>query len=234
MRNLEELRDKHKGQEIWIIGAGPSLDDFPQNFFDDKISIAIGGTFGAFPNFTYFAGGHAIWARLMLKNNPNMLKRCIFAWRMDRMKEEELGRYKAFPYVCGKLITGNNKGKFIKVLRPTIDAIVNRRGYRLPALGTFLHRVILIAFILGAKKITLTGCDQRCTRHKGHAQRKGMVDLPHYKEKPGFEYPIAEQKGFEVGRFAVKLLATELNRYGIEIKRYFYKTGYEKTLFEED
>lgn len=36
-----DLRDRYLGEEIWIIGTGKSLDDFPKDFFKNKISIAL-------------------------------------------------------------------------------------------------------------------------------------------------------------------------------------------------
>jgi len=47
-RYLEDFRDKHKGEEVWVLGRGPSLDDYPPNFFEDKISIAVMYAYVAF------------------------------------------------------------------------------------------------------------------------------------------------------------------------------------------
>ncbi|GAH04969.1 unnamed protein product, partial [marine sediment metagenome] len=54
-RWIEDLHNIHKGEEIWVLGCGPSLDDFPDNFFDEKYRIAISVSWSmvAFPNCTY-------------------------------------------------------------------------------------------------------------------------------------------------------------------------------------
>ncbi|GAH46312.1 unnamed protein product, partial [marine sediment metagenome] len=51
----------HK-EEIWILGCGLSLDDFPDDFFDyneddpeSRIAIAVSWSMVAFPNCTYTA-----------------------------------------------------------------------------------------------------------------------------------------------------------------------------------
>jgi len=70
-RFIEEFRDKYrrspysqKGEEIWIIGPAPSLDDYPKDFFDDKISIAVNYAYLAFPRATFFFTNHKKDCRL--------------------------------------------------------------------------------------------------------------------------------------------------------------------------
>lgn len=41
MQNIYELKDKHLGDDIWIIAAGPTMDYVDQSFFDNKISIGV-------------------------------------------------------------------------------------------------------------------------------------------------------------------------------------------------
>jgi len=38
---LELLKDKHKGETIYIVGTGPSMRFFPTDFFYDKITIGL-------------------------------------------------------------------------------------------------------------------------------------------------------------------------------------------------
>lgn len=41
MKNLTELKDIHAGKDIYILGAGASLDHIDKSFFDGKICIGI-------------------------------------------------------------------------------------------------------------------------------------------------------------------------------------------------
>jgi hypothetical protein len=38
---LQDLKDCHKGEEIWVCGSGPSMDWVTPQFFDDKVVVSI-------------------------------------------------------------------------------------------------------------------------------------------------------------------------------------------------
>jgi hypothetical protein len=38
---MQRLKDKHKGEIIYVIGSGPSIESLSDNFFSDKISIGV-------------------------------------------------------------------------------------------------------------------------------------------------------------------------------------------------
>ena len=40
-RPLSELKDRHRGNDIWVIGSGASLDYVNQDFFSNKITIGV-------------------------------------------------------------------------------------------------------------------------------------------------------------------------------------------------
>ena len=39
MRSVSELYDKHAGEDIYVVGTGPSLRVFPKSFLDGRISL---------------------------------------------------------------------------------------------------------------------------------------------------------------------------------------------------
>jgi hypothetical protein len=38
---LDDLRDRHPGETVWVIGSGPSLSFTDPEFFDDKLTVSI-------------------------------------------------------------------------------------------------------------------------------------------------------------------------------------------------
>ena len=40
-RKIKELKDKHKGEDIWVIAAGPSMNYVSPSFFDNKVTIGV-------------------------------------------------------------------------------------------------------------------------------------------------------------------------------------------------
>jgi hypothetical protein len=113
------------------------------------------------------------------------------------------------------------------VIETTLEDIKNYSDkVRFSQKGSVAHTAIEVAFLMGAKKITLVGCE-----HKkfGSLREHGNV---------GIDYPMGE--GWEKISGGVsqitELLANTLSKYGVLLQRYynsdsdFYKKGYEKIL----
>ncbi|GAH32284.1 unnamed protein product, partial [marine sediment metagenome] len=68
----EDIRDKYKNEEIYIVGRGPSLDDFPDDFFDNKIMITVNDAYLAVPitEDIYISGMHAAILDSLQKTEP--------------------------------------------------------------------------------------------------------------------------------------------------------------------
>jgi len=49
----EALRNKHKNQPVWVVGADPTIVKFPKDFLRDKLSIVLGDAYIVFPDGTY-------------------------------------------------------------------------------------------------------------------------------------------------------------------------------------
>lgn len=48
MLELKSLKDKHKGQDIYVIGSGPSCNFIDPSFFENKISVGTNQTYRKF------------------------------------------------------------------------------------------------------------------------------------------------------------------------------------------
>lgn len=76
-RMLEDYRDFHKGEEIYVMGTGNSLDDFPEGYFDDKLTIAVNGAFWGWPKCTYVHYWCRIFTDFMVNHAPNFFGKFI-------------------------------------------------------------------------------------------------------------------------------------------------------------
>jgi len=53
---LEELRNRHDGETVWVFGSGPSLNFLDPKFFEDKITISTNTAakaFGVKPDYVF-------------------------------------------------------------------------------------------------------------------------------------------------------------------------------------
>ena len=217
MRYIEELRDIHKGKEIWVIGAGPSVDDFPQDFFDDRISIALNEMGFAFPS-TYIHSCDIPFSK-GVKGKPELGK-CIFVHRpgIDWGDSPVIMRFN------GKRATREDFELVAKCIMLKGDCCYLTRT-------TIAHTAIQAAAVMGAKKVTLVGCEARAKKDRSYSKRSGHRPRPQ-------GYTEEEQKGtsatFTAMREGIQWLAEVLP--GIRIARYYYKDipeygvkkGYEK------
>lgn len=234
MRTIEDLRDVHKGEDVWILGGGESLCDFPEDFFDDKISIALSWAIVGFPRCTYWHGHHERNRIYLRDEHPEFLKKCIICnpfpgpfilpGRLD--PEKFFGELVSLPIFLHFWDTRPFPGKvaYVEVMKHIMEKTVPR-GYR--ASGNITHTAIQAAAIMGVKRIILAGVDSRGP----HAKCYGMEDWWIDREKKPKVAPMTEN--------CIRWQAEILAGYGIEVIRYFnndgpfYKKGYKKIPWKE-
>ena len=52
-RPITELKDTHKGEDVWIIGSGSSMDYIDPSFFDNKITIGVNDVYKKYEHCSY-------------------------------------------------------------------------------------------------------------------------------------------------------------------------------------
>ena len=226
-RFIGDLRDDQKDEEIWILGTGPNLDEFPDRFFDKKITIALNSAIIAFPKSTYWHGHHEGIREYVRDEKPEFLEKGIILFPFPGpFRHGRITQPKDF---FGKLVSKPiwmkfwdtrpiPRAAFEDVIKCIMEKRTPPRGYR--ASMTVTHTAIQVAVIMGAKRITLVGCE-----HQGsHAQRRGL--RAYYRGRK-----LPDDARYEAG---TRWLAEILGEYGIELARYYYKRskdhkkGYEK------
>jgi len=218
-RFIEDLRGKHQGEEIWILGTSPALDAFPDDFFDDKITITLNWAIVAFPECTYWHGHHEEYREYLRDERPDLLPKSIISFpfpghfKHGRITDpaEFFGDLTHVPIWmrfgdCRPI----PKRLFVTVVEQIMAGEDNCR-YR--ASATVAHTAIEAAAVMGAKRITLIGCEHFAW---GHAQKRGMG------KRYGRRVPLAytRDRRYHDG---TRWLAELLGEHGVEVVRYFYE-----------
>lgn len=234
-RHLEDLRDIHKREEIWVAGCGPSLQDYPKDFLDGKVSIAVNQAFLAFPNCTYYHSFHVQSAEWVAKNWPDKFSRCILGCLCDpkpappkQRRNRYEGSGEAPIYVKVKAGTSLDRNRF----KEAAEHIMAKESCELIDNITTLHTAIQVAIILGAAKVTLIGCEAKMKDGVLHA-RNTWMDKDHDSILAQLSKAWIENKFFPLCRKGVVWLAETYRPYGIEIVRYYYGKGYEEVKLEK-
>lgn len=227
-----DLRDKYLGEEIWIIGTGKSLDDFPKDFFKNKISIALNGAIYKYPDSTFWLSFHEHWMNKALKENPNIFKKTIIPYFYENYNKEGgslLGNMSDVPFwIFLPPIKIKNERVMEEGIEKSIHSIVSKDSKMFfIEHGTVAHSGISSACVMGAKKITMVGCE-----HKSYPNQNRYAEL-------GTIYPTPKKINSWIEpdnliEYSTIFFAKTLKKYNIELMRYynadtnFYKKGYEK------
>lgn len=254
--NIDDPENPIRGKEFWIVGSGPSLDDYPDDFFEGKIAIGLNNVFVAFPNLTFYCTGDVgLLPGFMVKTNPELIKRTIWALSL----ELTLGKYKDHPrvpapftspgwdeykddliYITRKVDTQGVADWFKDELYLIIDDIMKRKvPCHFVALRTVAHFAVLCAIYLGAQKVTMVGCEAKYTKHAHYAQKRGLhesteIIAPNLSKKDGtpeIVYSVEGQEGrtpyLTCFRVGAEIMADVFAPHGVEIRKYYYGKGYE-------
>ncbi len=224
MRNIEDLRGIHKDKEILIIGSGSSLDDFPDKFFKDKITIALNWTIIRFPNCTYWHGHHEGLREYLRDEKPEFLEKSIISFPFPGpFKHGRITDRKEF---FGDLVSKPiwlKFGDIRPIPRSAFEKIVEdimekQDDCRYRASGTVAHTAVEAAAVMGAKYITMIGCE-----HRGPSAQSGGIGDYKKNRNPNYNPNILLLNG-------TQWLAELLEPHGIEVRRYFYDSGYESII----
>ena len=236
MKYLEDLRDKYKGEEIWVIGAGPSLDDYPINFFEDKICIGMNWVFSVFldvedgiekfkSHVFYSVHEHREAADWIAEHIPHFLNNCFFLLppartQISRCQMVWWEDYNEDPYymrwgpagiagVRGVQATGQD-------FKDIVKCIMEKGEGHYVCKGTTLHWAIQAATVLGAKKIYVVGAEARMREGVRHMLKHGSFYVRERTMRHGF---------IRAWHDGTKTLALALKPYGIDVVYYYYGKG---------
>jgi len=247
-KHVEEFRgdERFKEKEAWILGGGKSLEDFPKDFFEGKLSVAVNYSFFGFPNITHFCAIHKGPLREVQKQRPEMLKdfRSICVYTMDP-NDKARGLYEDRP-LCGGYSYLGDFGTEVMYLRFKHRMVRTKQEFTENALkilgkengndplyclarGTTVHMAMQAAIILGATKLTIVGCETGGPVNRRHAFMGKMGDyykgvaktdnVNTYKDKYYADMSLHEKNG------GIDWLAQVFKPLGVLIQRYYYKEG---------
>lgn len=242
---IEDLWNREAGKEIWVLGSGPSLDDFPDGFFDwdpesekGKIAIAVKYTHVAWPKAKYYQWSminRYLWAYFL--KNQHLLEKCIINLRSRGPGASKIGNKPIYMPIGNR----NAKYKDYEIVAPYLVA-GKRPPNRYPATATIVHWALQVAAIMGASRITAVGCEAKFRKFQAHALKRGMDKVygpdPSKiwgglrQQPPPGGYSVAlvtgEAPRMKIMRQGTDWLAKAMKPYGIEIARYYYGKGYEE------
>jgi len=256
-RHIEEFRNMYpneqypnKDPEFYVLGSGPSLGDFSEDFFKNKISIGANTAIFGFSNLAHFLSIHKGPWREITKKKPHLLKnfRSICPYTIDP-NDPARWRHEPSPPGGGGFSYIGDWGSEVMYLRYKHKMVRTKEEFAENALnilgrgnskeplyclsrGTTIHMAIQAAVILGAKKVTLVGCETRGKGNVAYAQRGEMENIHGKNASP--QDILKSEHSWAEHRSGTHWLALAFKPHGIDIQKYYYKDGeYYKQGYEE-
>lgn len=239
MKFVEDFRNRYTGKEILIVGSGSSLADYPKDFLvkpEDKIVILVNYTIFAFsrlPEAYHWLASHPEIILEIKKSHPEFLKSSLLIFPfVPKFKNtryfftakeslEMLNPHQERPIFLGWHRIIGNKKIFLRLLQPTVKAIMAGKSCKLICYSTIVHYAIEIAAIFGSKKITLIGCEGEKRSGRTHSSTLDFIYQQWPKDKRD-----ANKGHLARYKFGTLMLAKEFKKYGVNVRRHFFKTGY--------
>ena len=168
MKFITELHNKHLGKEIFIAGSGPSLDGYPDNFLDGKVSFALHLAYLKFPDTTYRYANEQdriVWFK---QHQPEYFNKInIFAFPFYKKTEREMNSLIDMekPYF---LILRPFPPEDIAVITQMVKDAQNGKRIDFGGHGSCLHACIYTAVMTGAKTINIIGCNHESKDNLEH------------------------------------------------------------------
>ena len=163
-KSITELKNTHKGEDIWIIGAGSSMDYVDPSFFENKITIGVNQMFQYFP--CEYVVGRDLAVRVRwdetVKELSNRKDIKFLYSRLHQGHGEE-----------NPIIPSDNFYEFESGINDDIKGLECIGTDKMVAIRTTLNTCINIAGYMGAKNIMICGKDEG--KINGNLYYKGYV-----------------------------------------------------------
>jgi len=147
-KKITELKDIHKGEDIWVIGAGSSMNYVDPSFFENKISISVNQMYEHFP-CEYVVGRDLQVRQRWEETIKDLSNRQDIKFLYSRTHQGYGG--------VNPIVESDNFYEFESGERGMIDCIGTNS---MVAIRTTLNTCIQIAGYMGAKNIMICGKDE--------------------------------------------------------------------------
>jgi hypothetical protein len=198
MKPITKLHNKYKNKPIWIAGSDPTLSDFPNNFFNNKLSITLHLAYLKFPKATFRYFNERDRFVFLKEKHPEIIKQVnIFGYpfynRTKEVADEAIGKaskkayyldLKPYPPNGHSADIFNEKGP--NAMRLMVSDAVKGERMNYGGHGTCLHPCMYVAIMMGCNPINIIGCNFKNVDGKEHFGEAHNIDHEMRPTTPSF------------------------------------------------
>ncbi|MCX7025034.1 MAG: hypothetical protein NT080_10490 [Spirochaetes bacterium] len=190
-RFVHGLRNRHKGETIWIVGSDPSLSGYPDDFLDGKISITLHLAHHKFPRATWRYSSEYDRSKHLVGVDPDYARKPLIAAlpMYGKTARETIGLLADFDEVWFHRMVSYPPTGVRGEVDPAfthwkVGRTMEGRAGIWGGHGTCLHTAMYMAILMGAGEIRLIGA--------GHGlympafEHFAEVEEVHHEMRPGY------------------------------------------------
>jgi hypothetical protein len=241
LKFITELHETLKDKELWIAGSDPSLDSYPDNFFDDTLFITLHMAYLKFPQSTFNYANEIDRVIYLNEKYPDYKHQTnIFAYPFfARSGEQSLEVIKDFtdvyhlklvPYPPRKNPSDIFSPIGVNAMKEQVIWAKKGASNTFGGHGTCLHACLYFAIMTGANPIKIIGCNHKTINTKDHFGEVEELNLEMRKNRPQYTDEQGKGKGerMTIGTNAIIEQAKEM---GVNIMKF---TNYDNYLAYEE
>lgn len=186
MKQITELLNKHIGP-IWIVGSDPTLEEYPDNFLDNKIGITLHLAYLKFPNATYRYFNEYDRITYLISKDSLILEKPIvvgypFYHRSVFESDRVLDNFKTVWYLDNQDYPPNGDPADIftdigvNAMKKWVYDAREGKSNTYGSNGTCMHNAMFVALMMGGNPINVIGCNFSTIDGKEHFGEMNEVD----------------------------------------------------------
>ena len=187
MLPLTKLYNKYKEQPIWIVGSDPTLEEYPNDFLDNKIGITCHLSYLKYPNATYRYFNEFDRITFLLKRDSKIKNKEIivgypFYGRTEDVSMRILNEFKTVWYLDNEDYPPNGdptdifNSKGVNAMKKWVDDAREGKSNVYGSNGTCTHNALYVAILMGGNPINLIGCNYETIDGKDHFGETEAID----------------------------------------------------------
>jgi len=198
MKLITDLHLKYKDKPIWIVGSDPTLEDYPDNFLDNRLAITLHLAYIKFPNVTYRYFNERDRFVFLKEKYPEILDKVnIFGYpfynRPQAVSDEAIGKAKEKAYYLNLKPyppSGNPSAIFSdsgpNAMRRMVGEAVSATSSTFGGHGTCLHPCMYVALMMGCNPVNIIACNFKNIDGKEHFGETNKIDHDMRPQTPSF------------------------------------------------
>ena len=207
--NFHDVRDlsgRFNGNPVWIIGSDPTLDTYPDNFLEGKLSITLHLAHVKYPNATFRYTSEFDRSEFLIRENPEYAQLPIISAYpvYGKTKKETRALLEQcsnvyFHHMVNYLPTGVRGEVSQSYTIREVSRTIRHKSVVWGSHGSCLHTCVYAALFLGASEVHVIGAGHNLVKTGGLDHFRAVDNIHQHMRvgdtftNPQIVFPVIEQ-----------------------------------------